>query len=167
MHYTPDPQTVSLLQGAPSQLGAALAAGNPVLTPEARARRVMRNYGVKTVSPRGGALSRYATRTGDLPLPRPQCLDPQGYACSWGSQPTEFAFMDAEVYEGSPGTTSGNLAAMGQQTETPELRQLPWEIGRPGPAPSFWERSGPVIGGIAGLLGIVLSWRALRGRSSR
>ncbi len=160
MHLDYNSLNASMLAGPPSQLEAALAAGNPLMSPEQRAQRIMRNYGGRTVSPRGGQFSRFATATGDLPLPRSQCLDTMGYACERGSQATEFDFMTPEVYDAP--VNLGQAAS-----ETPEVTTLPWKVDQPAAGPSFWEKAGVTIGVVGGVLGIVLSLRALRARQGK
>lgn len=132
----------------------ALDRDGPVTT---RLGRVLRNYNARAVSRRGGILPAYATRTGGIPLPNPIRYDPMGYAYALGPEPRYAAV--------SPG--------LGQQSETPEVRSLPWEIDQ-GPGPEQlaaqqskvrWERASMVVGLLGGTLGILLSWRALKGKS--
>lgn len=117
-----------------------------------RLERVLRNYNARAVSRRGGILPAYATQTGDVLLPSPVRYDPMGYAYALSPEPA--------------------YATLGQATETPELRALPWEIGQEPSAETLrkrrseerWQKASTLIGVIGGALGILLSYRALRGR---
>lgn len=57
------------------------------------------------------------------------------------------------------------------QAETPDVKPLPWKIDAPPTeaelkaqkASARWEKTTMVVGILGGVLGIILSWRALRG----
>jgi len=81
------------------------------------------------------------------------------------SSPAQIAEL---AYSAIRTRAQGALYGLGFESETPEVRTLPWDVDRPQTkaekTEQNWERAGMLIGVLGGALGIVLSYQALTGR---